>query len=492
MVLSQPKYDHVWCYSRYWHVEGHKDFATLDFNTNPVAHTLDTFGFVPIGYQNTSISNWNGNLLLYTNGCLIADNSHQAIPNGDSLNPGWVYNEDCIEYEFGYPLKDAALFLPLGNNLIDIILFHESLDFHLNETQDTFIINVRPLMSTIKYDFSEQKYHVVNKNFDLIPYDTVSSGNIEAIQHENYIDWWLVLPSRRDTLYYTFLVSDTIKLERINMGGRKYHISSEGGGQSAFSPDGTKYIRWTPYDGLLIWDFSRQTGEMSNYMHVDFRPGLDSQSLIVGGMAISPSGQFIYVSTLIELYQFDLWASDILESKELIAQYDGYQSPFSTTFYQMQLAPDCRIYMNANNGVDVMHVINNPDAKGQDCDFVQHGVQLPTYNGISIPNFPVFRFSNYYSQVCDSLLNGNTNFLPPVSDVQIWPNPVRNMLNIRLPQQQADKVILNDMQGKQVLLKPLQNTSDEKIDLSNLGRGIYILTLIRMNQVVYSEKLVKI
>lgn len=68
---------------------------------------------------------------------------------------------------------------------------------------------------------------------------------------------------------------------------------------------------------------------------------------------------------------------DIVNPKTLIGVFDGYQSPFPTTFFNAQLAPDCKVYINSLTTVDVLHVIHNPDEPGLACNFEQHAVQLP-------------------------------------------------------------------------------------------------------------------
>lgn len=59
----------------------------------------------PIAYKEALVMNFNvtgasicdstGNLLLYTNGCYIANFAHLMVENGDSLNPGEITMNDC-------------------------------------------------------------------------------------------------------------------------------------------------------------------------------------------------------------------------------------------------------------------------------------------------------------------------------------------------------------------------------------------------------------
>jgi hypothetical protein len=61
-----------------------------------------------------------------------------------------------------------------------------------------------------------------------------------------------------------------------------------------------------------------------------------------------------------------------------VATWDGFEENgfFATTFYLAQLAPDGKIYINSNNGVSYLHVINNPDSLGLACDVCQHCVDF--------------------------------------------------------------------------------------------------------------------
>src|SRR5690606_14587765 len=143
------------------------------------------------------------------------------------------------------------------------------------------------------------------------------------------------------------------------------------------------------------------------------------------------------------IYQFDLEADDIGASKILVAEYDGYQSPFPTSFYKQRLGPDCRIYINSPNGVDVLHVIMYPDRPGLACEVVQHGVQLPYRNAIGIPNFPHYRTGTPYP-VCDStiVLNITTPVFdlpaPEVLKLSLFPNPASEQVTIRLTEPVSD------------------------------------------------------
>src|SRR5690606_1739043 len=118
-------------------------------------------------------------------------------------------------------------------------------------------------------------------------------------------------------------------------------------------------------DLLSVYDFDRCTGLMSNPTQFVY-----GDSAWSGGVAISPNSRYLYVSHYNYIFQFDLWADDLLSSKDTVAIYDGYlveitpTSQLPTRFFLMQLGPDGRIYINCPAGVNVLHVIENPDLPG--------------------------------------------------------------------------------------------------------------------------------
>jgi PKD repeat protein len=73
------------------------------------------------------------------------------------------------------------------------------------------------------------------------------------------------------------------------------------------------------------------------------------------------------------------------------------------TYFSAQLAPDQRIYISATNGIQYLHVIDNPDKAGADCGFREKGLKLPTYNQSSMPNFPNYRLGPLDGSPCDTL-----------------------------------------------------------------------------------------
>ena len=485
-TLAQIKYDYNWLF-------GYKSDAdtilygqNMSFKGDSISISK-TYLNIDLGITNAMISDSTGQLLFYTNGCSISNYLGETMENGDSINPGEVHESQC---QNTYTIPDGVLIIPKPGSDTEFYLFHQSLVFLTNPVFD---IKTFPLYySLVDMGFNNDLGKVITKNQILVE-DTLFFGSLNAVMHTNGKDWWVIAPRESYGDIYSLLIkSDTIEgpfFQQINIGS----FTNGEGGQSVFSPDGTKYIQYKIQDGIYLFDFDRNTGLLSNDLRIPFE-----EFTLPGGCAISSNSRFLYVNTALNLYQFDLEASDISASKTHIAEYDGYQSPFPTSFFLQQLAPDCRIYMNSPNGVDVLHVIKYPNRPGLDCEFIQHGLQFPQRFSISLPNFPHYRTGTPYP-ICDStiVLNMTTPIFelpdPELLQLSVFPNPAKEQLTIRLtePQQEPLSWRLYDALGREVLQQDIAPFAAEaEVSVEYLPRGIYFYGVEKDGVIVASGKVV--
>jgi hypothetical protein len=384
LVFSQnPKHDYVWLFG----YDSNPDTTffggtKIDFNG----------GQPDIFYENremefditdASICDIAGNLLFYTNGIYIANAEDEVMENGDGLNPD-IFTYSWVD--IGYPLYQGALILPHPDSSHLYYLIHEERTGANFEGHLTLIPHV--LCTKVDMTLDNGLGAVTEKN-QVILTDTLDYGKITSTKHANGKDWWILIPEFESNAYYRLLLTS----EGVEVVGKQSVGTTvlSGLGQACFSPDGTKYARINTISAdegasLDIYDFDRCTGLLSEHTHI-FYP----QVFGAAGVAISPNSRFAYAARNIDLVQYDLWASDIEASADTVAIYDGYQSPLSTRFFMGQLAPDGKIYFNSNTTVNTLHVINQPDSLGVACEVIQHGIQLPTLNKFSMPNFPNYR-----------------------------------------------------------------------------------------------------
>jgi len=184
---------------------------------------------------------------------------------------------------------------------------------------------------------------VSKKNESIFRTTNIVSGYLSACKHANGEDWWMIQMQHDTNVYFkVLLTSDTIMVvDSQSIVESPVFSPNSGVGQSVFTPDGKKWLTNGAEDQCMIYDFDRETGELSNLVRV-----MPQDSGIFYGLAVSSNSRFAYLSNAWDLFQVDLWAVDIPSSLEHIAHIDSFPDPFFwSQFGQAQLAPDCKIYI---------------------------------------------------------------------------------------------------------------------------------------------------
>lgn len=314
---------------------------------------------------------------------------------------------------------------------------------------------------------------VIKKGVNIFK-DTLDSGNIYACKHANNQDWWIIIKKIYSNTWNKILVTkDTIYKYSSQKIGKFDDWEGGGSGQYCFSKDGSKFATYNRTEQIQLFDFDRSTGEFSNVRYLDLK-----DSIYSGGCAFSPSGRFLYVSNLIKLFQFDLWASDIQASKTIIGEWDGFliNNFFPTNFCKIFHGPDCKLYMSTQGSSRYLHVINNPDVKGSDCNFVQRAI-LTTWYYWQAPHFPHYRTGTPYENYCDTITATGSPIIYFAPNVKVYPNPAQDFLKIEVLGLQSWK------SGVFKMIDPLGRIVQEhqlianggvlEINSSTLPNGIY-------------------
>ncbi len=476
--LCAQKNDYIW-------VLGHNGGTTIDFNNSPP--NIFFADRQPVMHlDNASIADSLGNLLFYTNGCDIFNKENQVMDGGDEINPGSVHNEYCSGSFSAYIGSRGAIALPFHDE--KYYLFHEGAVLFLNQPQIDGFFN-KLYYSVIDMTANNNGLGKVVEKNNLILQDTFHAGDLAAVRHTNNNDWWIISPKRYSDKYFKVLfASDGSMAVSEQVIGDSTFIGSDAGGQALFSPNGQLYVRYNPQSDIMIFDFDRSTGEMSNYRHIEI-PG---DSAFVGGAAISPNSRFLYISSETKFYQYDLQSSDIAASQVLLGEYDGYVSPFATTFYNCQLGPDCKIYCNCYNSCDVFHVVNYPDEPGLACDFVQHGVQLASSNALSLPNFPNYRLGTGQPPCMPTATEEVA--VKKVLPFSLSPNPASDWAFLQTKDEASfeGKLQIFDVSGKLQLDESMVTGIGQPflLDLTRFNAGFYSYKILRDGKLVCSDKLI--
>jgi len=335
---------------------------------------------------NTSMCDSAGNLLFYTNGEHVYSNNHKIMSNGIKIA--------AIIGGYGYRLPQGVIALPFPDSTKLYVLL--SIEDDPNDA-----LGWKLFYHHIDVAQNNGLGRVTAKR-QLLVQDSLSWGKISATKHANGRDWWFVVPRDFSNIYHVGLLTPNgIQMDTCTIGDWVY----DGLGQSAFSPDGSKYVRvdsknsLTP-DQITLFDFDRCTGKLSNY-----RTYYISDPNTFGiGCAFSKGSKYLYVNNTLIAYQYDVTSTDVFSTETVVAEWDGTQYYiWPVNFYLGQLGPNGRVYVNSNNGSTSMHAINFPDRMGQSCQFTQNAILTPTLIQNEMPNLPNYRLGPLDGSACDTL-----------------------------------------------------------------------------------------
>lgn len=460
--------------------------AVINFDNG---FNVDTF-HSPINFQETAItmSDSIGNLLFYSNGLEISNWQGDLIEGGDGINANCQYFE--YTSHVGLNFSQSILCLPHPGQEKIYSLFH----FEHRYDPGVGIRPIRLLTTKVDMGLNQGEGKVIEKNKVVLNGDF---DGISAVKHGNGQDWWIVMPSDSSGLFYTILFDESglyPQDEQIlyrDWTGR-FNPNLRDRGWNQFTSDGKKFINNQNFFGLRIMDFDRCTGVLSNSELID----LDSESVNFqnrlpfhqwsarypgNGFAISPNSRFAYTSNYRWIIQYDLEADDIRASRTVVAEYDGFQSPWGGQFYSMQLMPDGKIYINCGNSENVMHVINQPNLKGIACDLQQHAVQLPVFNLRTMPYFPNYRLYDLADSPCDTLsidtpVSTTEIVQKAIERAKVFPNPTSGNVTVEFENmiEENYQFVLYNAIGQQVFITQLsKGQKQQQLTFPKLSSGIY-------------------
>lgn len=433
----------------------------IDFSTNPV--TL-RFHQKPINapFQNASICSKYGNLLCYSNGCEVINGQDQLVVNGDSLNPGEIFDINCPD--IGYNGFQNMFILPSPGDTNMFYIFHINKVFNYDSNASFVIRSERLYYSKLDVTAHNGRGELLEKNLVVVSDTGLLGSPMSAVRHANGIDWWIITPDRWSNGFYTTKLDSTgpkhIGVQYIG----DFTNPGATGGQGKFSPDGSRLAWYHPLNGLFLYNFDRASGLLSNFQHIDL-PNVD---FITGGCEFSPSGRFLYLNQDTSLFQLDMRSEDIQGSLLKIADYDGFKDPLPTTFFIMERTPDDRILLNSLNGSQWLHIIQEPEKEGIGCNFEQHGIKLPTVNNFTLPHFPNYKLGKSGDPLCDSVV-ASILPLPDLYELKIFPNPASDVVTVE-NWKDGNTLYVLDVLGNTIAM-----SKDSLINVSHLGPGFYIL-----------------
>jgi hypothetical protein len=308
---------------------------------------------------------------------------------------------------------------------------------------------------------------------------------MQACRHANGRDWWLMKPGIYEDEYFVGLLSPTgiSEMEKITIPGIIHRGQFET--LSYFSFDGLKFLHFTGkrYKYLHEYDFDRCTGTLGNpIVHdlTDSIPWGDGNAC-----TISPNGSKLYIRR-----------SNGVELDGALLQYDLNNSQWthisSIHTASPQITPDgkeillqSRILTNDTSYRTLSRILQ-PDLPGLLCNLVSHTDTLQNNPSFVYPsNFANFRLGPIDGSACDTLgINSIEGFEWPAADISVYPNPAKDVLNIRLLNAVPKKpniYIFNSL-GALVYQDQFENIIHVlKLSDLNLSNGLYWIKIMNGN-----------
>ena len=436
----------------------------LNFSSGNLDSTINsrTMSFF---ITNASISDTAGNLLFYTNGNYIDNSIYSRMSNSTAFNPSLT-----ADTTLGLNMPQGVIIIPKPGNQFQYYVFHINYEYFFLNGDHFQPLELRYTLVDMRMNNGRGDVDTNYKTIKVID-DTLGNGRLAACKHANGRDWWIISHQYNSNLFYKVLVTpDTMIVSSQIIGS--ILTNNNPAGHAIFNRDGTKFavLQWDTIADVM--DFNRCSGLFSNYNLVPISGGEFPY-----GMEFSPSGRFLYVSTFLKLYQYDLTAANIQASRILIDTLDNFTT-FATRqyFFNMKLAPNNRIYITSFCCSSCLHQITNPDSLGIACNLIQHSVCFSAWNLIYLPNSPNYLLQAELNSICDSL-NYTISIENKLRNFEIYPNPTNGKIHINnFSNYSSVNISVYTILGA-LSKKIIANENTIELDVTDFSAGIYFMVL---------------
>jgi gliding motility-associated-like protein len=439
--------------------------AGVNFNTTPPSALSN--GMLQ-AYDNTStVTDSLGGLLLYSNGVSVWTKNHTLMPNGSNLGGNLSGGQSVLIVP--QPLSNKFYIFTVGYASGDAFRY-SVVDMNLNGGNGDVTIKGQSLL-------------------------TNSTEKIDAIYNPNDTSYWVITHAWNSSSFYAYKITKQglqistpviSSVGSVNSGGSPTGYNALG--QMTISEDGSRLASAIYSDGKIeLFDFNLATGQVSN-------PIILQGFTKSWGIAFSDNNRYLYFTEWYndKVWQFDLIsgnASTILASKTLVGTGTF---PTGTSGYKigyLERAFDGKIYI-AKFGQHYISCINNPNAAGSACGFVDNAVHLGSRTcdaGLSrtVTRHPFFpHCSRIYEDtvyVCEGTIYNyqGSNYLPPalIHDTLVAYDNCDSVIKLHLLESKLPSIYLgNDTTfctGDSVLIVA-QSNSTVLWSTGDTGQFIYV------------------
>jgi hypothetical protein len=401
-----------------------------------------------------SISDSEGNLLFYSQGNKIFNRDHEIMLNGN-LN--------------GYSRNATQ-----GTGIIPMP----------GDPDKYYVFSMRYINEMYGLDYS-----IVDMTRDFNRGEVIQRGNflrdgitekMTFVQQTDSPNVWLIVHDFDSDEYAVFLISESgISLITTYATGI---IHTERYGYLQPSPDGSMLaaaVRTGFHsDGFVeISRFDPAEGSISEsfIMEIPNRPY---------GICFSPDNSKLYVTSGSpnHLYQYDLShrEPDLIQASRVQITSTPFIDYLGSSA-ALQLAPDGKIYM-ALYETNFLSAINQPNALGADCGYVQNAVSLDGTGSCEggLPNFG----NLFWDQTPAYILEDPETEEPPLEvepeyncdDLLVKPNPTNGDITLESFGDEISSVEIYDITGRLVMPKTVYTGFEVRIDqMQHAAAGTYVV-----------------
>lgn len=337
--------------------------AGIRFNTNGGV-TAVTNGRLNTTEGCATISDANGNLLLYTDGITVYNGNHVVMANGNGL--------------YGDPSStQSALVVPKQDDPNIFYIF--TVDTSVGNGDPDYGLNY----SVVDISQNSGAGAVTQKNINLL---SSCSEKITAVLKDCFDKsvWVIAFGSEGGNegpynTYYAYEVNNTGVITAPVVNTFNTIAIGDNRGYLKLSADGTKMASANVNGGLYLYDFDATNGTLSNQERIT----INGTSNAPYGLEFSPNNELLYVHSFNPqfgvqvnsslLLQYDLLAPDIAGSVTVLDDRNIYRGA-------LQLGSNGKIYRTIANsyteGTSYLGVINNPNQRGTSANYLHNAVYL--------------------------------------------------------------------------------------------------------------------
>lgn len=329
---SAQKENNVWAFSNWY---------GLDFNISPpplIKTRISSFE------ASASICDASGNLLFYTNGLTVWDNTHTVMPNGLGLIGGMSATQGAaIAPVFGHPNKYYIFSIENFNTGKSGYVRYSMVDMSLNGGKGDVLPGI--------------------KNNLL---DTGMSEKMIIAPGCNGL--WVILHDIDSPVFYSYKIDNPLYIGA-PVVSRTTGVAYSGNyyvGEMKLSPNqktiavGNYVVDDFDYKGISpvqIFDFNQKTGIISGGLTID-------SSNRAYSVEFSPDNKKFYIAT----WDSSIYQYDISLLPNTAAVYATKYKLNGDNFTSMRRAPDDKIYVVRHNYFTQLSCINNPNVSGVGCN----------------------------------------------------------------------------------------------------------------------------